>query len=352
MAHNNSIHIDDSDTSSSTNDSQTTTIANCDNIVNRNYNNRRIQQNLPIATLDVHKGEIIRLQVKVMVPIDDHPNYNFVGKLLGPKGNSLKWLQEKTQTKMAIFGRGSMKNKQKEQELRETNDPKYSHLNENLHVEITAIASAPEAYQRISQALFEIKRFLVPDYFDDIRQQQLRELGVISDDHHPQTSKIKVDSNSSTVSPCNYLQHYDEIDAITIDNHHNLCHDNSLTNFNKNMIKPDRKCSSTSSILDSSTIQSHPHHGHQHHLQQQANEQLQDNFLIMNNYHIDDLITLKNGKRLIVDSNNGHLKSSRKLYHHYGVGCANDKQSTNATKRSIMMKPYYRSETTFINKFQ
>ena len=131
MAHNNSIHIDDSDTSSSTNDSQTTTIANCDHIVNRNYNNsRRIQQNLPIATLDIHKGEIIRLQVKVMVPIDDHPNvcasisekienfdllfqYNFVGKLLGPKGNSLKWLQEKTQTKMAIFGRGSMKNKQK-----------------------------------------------------------------------------------------------------------------------------------------------------------------------------------------------------------------------------------------------
>lgn len=49
-----------------------------------------------------------------------------------------------------------------EDELRETNDPKYSHLNENLYVEITAIASAPEAYQRIGQALFEIKRFLVP----------------------------------------------------------------------------------------------------------------------------------------------------------------------------------------------
>ncbi|OTF79405.1 hypothetical protein BLA29_012329, partial [Euroglyphus maynei] len=78
---------------------------------------------------------------------------------------------------MAILGRGSMKNKQKEDELRETNDPKYSHLNENLYVEITAIASAPEAYQRIGQALFEIKRFLVPDYFDEIRQQQLRELG-------------------------------------------------------------------------------------------------------------------------------------------------------------------------------
>jgi len=39
--------------------------------------------------------------------------YNFVGKLLGPKGNSLKWLQEQTQTKMAILGRGSMRNKDK-----------------------------------------------------------------------------------------------------------------------------------------------------------------------------------------------------------------------------------------------
>ncbi|OTF75646.1 hypothetical protein BLA29_014635 [Euroglyphus maynei] len=73
MAHNNSIHLDDSDTS--TNDSQTTTSCrhiNCNN--GYSNNNRKIQKNLPIVTLDVHKGETIRLQVKVMVPIDDHPN--------------------------------------------------------------------------------------------------------------------------------------------------------------------------------------------------------------------------------------------------------------------------------------
>ncbi|KAF4524220.1 hypothetical protein B566_EDAN006468 [Ephemera danica] len=40
--------------------------------------------------------------------------FNFVGKLLGPKGNSLKRLQEETMTKMAILGRGSMRDKQKE----------------------------------------------------------------------------------------------------------------------------------------------------------------------------------------------------------------------------------------------
>ena len=42
-----------------------------------------------------------------------HFQFNFVGKLLGPKGNSMKRLQEETMTKMAVLGRGSMRDKQK-----------------------------------------------------------------------------------------------------------------------------------------------------------------------------------------------------------------------------------------------
>ncbi|KAL1443718.1 hypothetical protein MTO96_030205, partial [Rhipicephalus appendiculatus] len=60
----------------------------------------------PGPLMDIHKGRSVRLQVRVQVPVKDHPNFNFVGKLLGPKGNSLKRLQEETQTKMAILGRG------------------------------------------------------------------------------------------------------------------------------------------------------------------------------------------------------------------------------------------------------
>lgn len=40
-----------------------------------------------------------------------------MGKLLGPKGNSLKRLQEDTITKMAILGRGSMRDRNKVIEL-------------------------------------------------------------------------------------------------------------------------------------------------------------------------------------------------------------------------------------------
>lgn len=126
--------------------------------------------------IDVTKEKCIRLSSRVYVPSKEHPKFNFVGKLLGPKGNSLKRLQEDTMTKMAILGRGSMRDKQKEQTLRATGDPKFSHLADDLHVEVTSFAPPAEAHARMAFALSEVRRFLVPDYNDDIRQEQMREM--------------------------------------------------------------------------------------------------------------------------------------------------------------------------------
>ena len=39
--------------------------------------------------------------------------FNFIGKLLGPKGNTLKRMQDETGCKMAILGKGSMRDKLK-----------------------------------------------------------------------------------------------------------------------------------------------------------------------------------------------------------------------------------------------
>ncbi|CAG0881416.1 unnamed protein product [Darwinula stevensoni] len=139
--------------------------------------------------VDVIKERPIRLTVKVVVPVKDHPKFNFVGKLLGPKGNSLKRLQEETMTKMAILGKGSMRDKQKEEELRSSCDPRYSHLHEELHVEVTAFAPPAEAHARIAYALAEVRRFLVPlggeslrfqDHNDEIRQEQMREMRLLN----------------------------------------------------------------------------------------------------------------------------------------------------------------------------
>ncbi|KAF5275042.1 hypothetical protein FQA39_LY06979 [Lamprigera yunnana] len=112
--------------------------------------------------VDITRDKPIKVAVRVVVPVRDHPKFNFVGKLLGPKGNSLKRLQEDTMCKMAVLGRGSMKDRHKEEELRASGDPKFQHLSEELHVEISAFATPAEAHARIAYALAEVRRFLVP----------------------------------------------------------------------------------------------------------------------------------------------------------------------------------------------
>ncbi|XP_075058671.1 KH domain-containing, RNA-binding, signal transduction-associated protein 2 isoform X3 [Mixophyes fleayi] len=116
--------------------------------------------------------------------------FNFVGKLLGPRGNSLKRLQEETGAKMSILGKGSMRDKTKEEELRNSGEAKYAHLSDELHVLIEVFAAPGEAYSRMSHALEEIKKFLVPDYNDEIRQEQLRELSYLNGSEESSPGKI------------------------------------------------------------------------------------------------------------------------------------------------------------------
>ena len=39
--------------------------------------------------------------------------FNFVGKILGPQGNTIKRLQEETGAKISVLGKGSMRDKAK-----------------------------------------------------------------------------------------------------------------------------------------------------------------------------------------------------------------------------------------------
>jgi len=53
---------------------------------------------------------LIRRLIAFFPPVSQ---FNFVGKLLGPRGNSMKRLQEETGVKMSILGKGSMRDKGK-----------------------------------------------------------------------------------------------------------------------------------------------------------------------------------------------------------------------------------------------
>ncbi|XP_055705339.1 KH domain-containing, RNA-binding, signal transduction-associated protein 3-like isoform X2 [Phlebotomus papatasi] len=151
----------------------------CDRLLEQEI--QRVQQSGKIPPrenryVDIYREKQIRVNVKVLVPVKEHPKFNFVGKLLGPKGNSMKRLQEETMCKMAVLGRGSMKDRKREEELRASLEPKYAHLNDDLHVEISALAPPAEAHARIAYALAEVRKYLIPDSNDNIRREQIREM--------------------------------------------------------------------------------------------------------------------------------------------------------------------------------
>ncbi|XP_070776503.1 KH domain-containing, RNA-binding, signal transduction-associated protein 1a [Enoplosus armatus] len=113
--------------------------------------------------LDLFATKNLKLKERVLIPTKQYPRVNFVGKLLGPQGSTIKRLQEETGAKISVLGKGSMRDKNKEEELRKGGEAKYAHLSMELHVFIEVMAPIPEAYLRMAHAMEEVKKFLIPE---------------------------------------------------------------------------------------------------------------------------------------------------------------------------------------------
>lgn len=139
----------------------------------------------PENYLDLFTTKNIKLKERVLIPVKQYPKFNFVGKILGPQGNTIKRLQEETGAKISVLGKGSMRDKTKEDGLRKSGEPKYAHLSMELHVFIEVFAPVPDAYLRMAHAMGEIKKFLFPDLMDDICQEQFMEMKFLNGGQEP-----------------------------------------------------------------------------------------------------------------------------------------------------------------------
>lgn len=110
---------------------------------------------------------------KIPIPIHDHPNYNFIGLIIGPRGKTQKELESKTGCKIAIRGKGSVKEGargRRDGKIMEGDD-------EPLHVVITA-----EDQRSVDAATDMIRQMLVviDDEKNMHKQNQLRELALLN----------------------------------------------------------------------------------------------------------------------------------------------------------------------------
>ncbi|BFZ03766.1 hypothetical protein BsWGS_06805 [Bradybaena similaris] len=123
-----------------------------------------------------YKPPIIRVNDKVMIPQEEHPEINFVGLLIGPRGNTLKNLEKETGAKIIIRGKGSVK----DGKIGRKDGQPLPGEDEPLHAYVTA--NNPE---NVTKAVDKIKEIIrqgieVPEGQNDLRRQQLRELALLN----------------------------------------------------------------------------------------------------------------------------------------------------------------------------
>ncbi|MCO5556244.1 hypothetical protein L7F22_009790 [Adiantum nelumboides] len=121
-----------------------------------------------------------KLHKKLFIPIKDYPGYNFIGLIIGPRGNTQKRMEKETGAKIVIRGKGSMKEGRSHQKKDYRMD---SGENEDLHVYVEA--DNPES---LEQAVSMVEKLLSPvdEGHNEHKRAQLRELaalnGTIRDD--------------------------------------------------------------------------------------------------------------------------------------------------------------------------
>ncbi|KAL5964675.1 Protein quaking [Taenia solium] len=129
-------------------------------------------------------GQIITLQRKVYIPVKENPTYNFVGRLLGPRGLTAKQMEQDLGCKIMVRGKGSMRDKRKEDQNR--GKPNWEHLQEDLHVLVSVEDYESRAELRLQRAVNAITIFLeqglrTPEDKDLLKQTQLMELAVLNE---------------------------------------------------------------------------------------------------------------------------------------------------------------------------
>ncbi|CAK9135137.1 unnamed protein product [Ilex paraguariensis] len=115
-----------------------------------------------------------KLHKKLYIPMKEYPGYNFIGLIIGPRGNTQKRMERETGAKIVIRGKGSVK----EGRLQQKKDLKFDPSeNEDLHVLVEA-----ETQEALDAAAGMVEKLLQPvdEVLNEHKRQQLMELAALN----------------------------------------------------------------------------------------------------------------------------------------------------------------------------
>lgn len=116
-----------------------------------------------------------KTQEKVYVPVNDYPEINFIGLLIGPRGNTLKKMEAESGAKIAIRGKGSVKEGKGRSDAAHT-----SNQEEDLHCLI--MADTEEKVNKAKKLIHNIIETAasIPEGQNELKRNQLRELAALN----------------------------------------------------------------------------------------------------------------------------------------------------------------------------
>ncbi|KIW25377.1 branchpoint-bridging protein [Cladophialophora immunda] len=116
-----------------------------------------------------------KTQEKVYVPVNDYPEINFIGLLIGPRGNTLKKMESESGAKIAIRGKGSVKEGKGRSDAAHT-----SNQEEDLHCLI--MADTEEKVNRAKALIHNVIETAasIPEGQNELKRNQLRELATLN----------------------------------------------------------------------------------------------------------------------------------------------------------------------------
>ncbi|KAI9769901.1 MAG: hypothetical protein M1835_006623 [Candelina submexicana] len=116
-----------------------------------------------------------KTQEKVYVPVNDYPEINFIGLLIGPRGNTLKKMETESLAKIAIRGKGSVKEGKGRSDAAHT-----SNQEEDLHCLI--MADTEEKVNKAKKLIHNVIETAasIPEGQNELKRNQLRELAALN----------------------------------------------------------------------------------------------------------------------------------------------------------------------------
>lgn len=125
------------------------------------------------APVDYRKPQ--KTQEKIYIPVNDYPEINFIGLLIGPRGNTLKKMETESGAKIAIRGKGSVKEGKGRTDVGHQNS-----MDDDLHCLIIA-----DDESKIQKAIELVNKVIetaasTPEEQNELKRGQLRELAALN----------------------------------------------------------------------------------------------------------------------------------------------------------------------------